>query len=63
MRRLHRVPRRGAATKGATREELAEILAVALLMDGGPVSVYGPRAWAAFDEFAPPAAPAPTGGE
>jgi AhpD family alkylhydroperoxidase len=49
---------RGAAAKGATREELAEVLAVALLMDGGPVSVYGPRAWAAFDEFAPPVAPA-----
>lgn len=46
---------RGAAQKGATREELAETLAVALLMDGGPASIYGPRAWAAFDEFAPPA--------
>ena len=46
---------RGAATKGATREELAEILAVTLLMDGGPASVYGPRAWAAFNEFAAPA--------
>jgi AhpD family alkylhydroperoxidase len=45
---------RGAAMKGASREELAEVLAVALLMNGGPASVYGPRAWAAFDEFAPP---------
>jgi AhpD family alkylhydroperoxidase len=44
---------RGAATKGATREEVAEVLAVTLLMDGGPASVYGPRALAAFDEFAP----------
>jgi AhpD family alkylhydroperoxidase len=41
---------RGAATKGASREELA----VALLMNGGPASVYAPRAWAAFDEYAPP---------
>ena len=31
------------------------MLAVALLMNGGPASVYGPRALAAFDEFAPPA--------
>jgi AhpD family alkylhydroperoxidase len=46
---------RGAALKGASLEELAEVLAVALLMNGGPASVYGPRAWAAFDEFAPPA--------
>jgi hypothetical protein len=22
-------------------------------MDGGTASVYGPRAWAAFEEFAP----------
>jgi AhpD family alkylhydroperoxidase len=46
---------RGAALQGATREELAEVLAVALLMNGGPATVYGPRAWAAFDEFAPKA--------
>ena len=45
---------RGAAKKGASREELAEVLAVALLMNGGPASVYAPRAWAAFDEYAPP---------
>jgi AhpD family alkylhydroperoxidase len=53
---------RGAATKGASREELAEVLAVTLLMNGGPTSVYGPRAWAAFDEFAPPTT-APAAGE
>ncbi len=47
---------RGAATKGASREEVAEMLAVALLMNGGPASVYGPRALAAFDEYAPRAA-------
>jgi AhpD family alkylhydroperoxidase len=44
---------RGAAMKGASREELAEVLAVALLMNGGPASVYAPLAWAAFDEFSP----------
>ncbi|HEX9890382.1 MAG TPA: carboxymuconolactone decarboxylase family protein [Nitriliruptorales bacterium] len=42
---------RAAAQKGATREETAEILAVALLMAGGPASVWAPRALAAFDEF------------
>lgn len=41
-----------AAKKGATRDEVAEALGVALLMDGGPASVYGPRALAVFDEFA-----------
>jgi len=49
---------KAAAVRGATREEVAEALGVALLMDGGTASVYGPRAWEAFEEFAPPA-PAP----
>jgi AhpD family alkylhydroperoxidase len=43
---------KAAAQRGATREEVAEALSVALLMDGGPATVYGPRAWAAFEEFA-----------
>jgi AhpD family alkylhydroperoxidase len=43
---------KAAARAGATPEELAEALGVALLMDGGTASVYGPRAWAAFREFA-----------
>ncbi len=47
---------RGAAMKGANRQEVAEVLGVALMMDGGPASVYGPRALAAFDEFTPSAA-------
>ncbi|MEX1008591.1 MAG: carboxymuconolactone decarboxylase family protein [Acidimicrobiia bacterium] len=42
---------RRAARLGATRSEVAEILSVALLMDGGPATVYGPRAWEAFIEF------------
>jgi len=41
-----------AAARGATAEEVAEALGVALLMDGGTASVYGPRAWTAFHEFA-----------
>lgn len=42
---------KAAARAGATSEEIAELLAVALLMDGGTASVYAPRAWEAFDEF------------
>ena len=49
---------KAAAMKGATREEAAEIIGVALLMDGGTASVYGPRGLAAFDEFAEAARPA-----
>jgi AhpD family alkylhydroperoxidase len=43
---------RAAAHRGATADEVAEALGVALLMDGGTASVYGPRAWEAFEEFA-----------
>ncbi len=42
---------RGAAGKGATPEEAAETIGVAILMNGGPGTVYGPRAFAAFQEF------------
>ncbi len=45
---------KAAARAGATRAEVAEALGVALLMDGGTASVYGPRALEAFDEFAAP---------
>lgn len=43
---------RGAAHYGATAQEVSEVLSVALLMNGGPATVYGPRAWAAYQEFA-----------
>ena len=43
---------KAAARRGATPEEVAEALGVALLMDGGTASVYGPRAWDAYREFA-----------
>lgn len=46
---------KAAARRGASSEEVAEALGVALLMDGGTASVYGPRAWEAYLEFAPPA--------
>ena len=43
---------RGAAKHGATEQEVAEAIGVAVLMTGGPATVYGPRAFAAFKEFA-----------
>ncbi|MBP1632074.1 MAG: alkylhydroperoxidase like protein, AhpD family [Acidobacteria bacterium] len=42
---------RGAARKGATPEQVAEALGVALTMMGGPGTVYGPRAWEAYQEY------------
>lgn len=42
---------KAAARAGATRAEVAELLGVALLMDGGTASVHAPRAFAAFQEF------------
>ena len=45
---------KAAARRGATPEEVAEALGVALLMDGGTASVYGPRAWDAYRELSTP---------
>jgi AhpD family alkylhydroperoxidase len=42
---------RGAVRNGATPEEAAEAIGVAILMSGGPATVDGPRAFAAFREF------------
>ena len=41
-----------AARKGVTAAEVAEAMGVAILMNGGPGTVWGPRAYAAFEEFA-----------
>jgi AhpD family alkylhydroperoxidase len=49
---------KAAARAGATADEVAELLGVALLMDGGTASVYAPRAWQAFLEFAAESLPA-----
>ncbi len=49
---------RAAARLGASPDEVGEALGVALLMDGGPATVYGPRAWQAYLEYVPAAAPA-----
>lgn len=43
---------RGAVRAGATKEEAAEAIGVGILMNGGPGTVYGARAYAAFCEFA-----------
>ena len=42
---------RGAAQQGATEAEVAEAIGVSVLMSGGPATVYGPRALAAFKDF------------
>jgi AhpD family alkylhydroperoxidase len=41
----------GAARAGATKQEAAEAIGVTFLMNGGPATIYGPRAYAAFCEF------------
>lgn len=48
---------RGAARAGATREEAAEAIGVAIMMHGGPATVYGARAYQAFCEFTDAATP------
>lgn len=55
---------RAAAKAGASRDEVAEMIGVAMVLNGGPATVYGPRAFDAFCEFAaggdtsaPPSAP------
>lgn len=46
-----------AARAGATKQEAAEAIGVTFLMKGGPATIYGPRAYAAFCEFADALAP------
>jgi AhpD family alkylhydroperoxidase len=53
---------KAAARAGASADQVAELLGVALLMDGGTASVYAPLAWEAFREFSA-ADPATAGGE
>lgn len=40
-----------AVQHGASPEEAAEAIGVTFLMNGGPATVYGARAFAAFQEF------------
>jgi AhpD family alkylhydroperoxidase len=42
---------RGAAGQGATAAEVADMIGVAISMNGGPGTVWGPRAFDAFQEF------------
>ncbi len=41
---------RGAVRAGVTRQQVAEAMGVAVVMNGGPGTVWGPRALALFDE-------------
>lgn len=45
---------RALVMKGAKEEEVAETLGVCIQMMGGPGTVYGPRALAAFRSFSSP---------
>jgi AhpD family alkylhydroperoxidase len=47
---------RGAARQGATEAEVAEAMSVVIMMNGGPGTVWAPRALAAYREFAEPEA-------
>jgi len=47
---------RKAAKLGVTRQAVAEMLGVTIMMGGGPATVYAPRALAAFDEYSEPQA-------
>jgi len=42
---------RSLAVKGASEQEVAEMIGVCIQMMGGPATVYGPRAFAAFKSF------------
>ena len=55
---------RSAVRQGVTAEEVAEAMGVVIAMNGGPGTVWGPRAYAAFEEFAAAAGqPAGAAGE
>lgn len=48
-----------AARAGATRREAAEAIGVTFLMHGGPATIHGARAYAAFCDFTDALEPAP----
>jgi len=41
---------RGAVRQGVSRQQMGEAIGVALAMNGGPGTVWGPRALRSFDE-------------
>lgn len=51
---------RAAVRRGVTAAEVSEMIGVAVLMNGGPATVWGPRALAAFEEFSGTGAAPPT---
>ena len=51
---------RSAVRKGATADEMAEAIGVAIQMGGGPASIYASHAWDAYEEFAEGSGPAPS---
>ena len=54
------VPSEGSAVrKGASAQEMAETIGVAIQMGGGPASIYAAHAWNAFQEFSETAATSP----
>ncbi|MGD0440226.1 MAG: carboxymuconolactone decarboxylase family protein [Acidimicrobiales bacterium] len=48
---------RGAQRAGASAAEVAEAMGVVIMMNGGPGTVWGPRAFAAYEEWAADRAP------
>lgn len=48
---------RSAVRKGATAEEMAETIGVAIQMGGGPASIYASHTWDAYQEFSEASAP------
>ena len=50
---------RSAMRQGVTAAEVAEAMGVVILMNGVPGTVWGPRAYAAFAEFAAVGGPRP----
>jgi alkylhydroperoxidase/carboxymuconolactone decarboxylase family protein YurZ len=48
---VHRRARHAAVLHGSTPAEAAEAIGVTFLMNGGPATVYGARAFAALQEF------------
>lgn len=51
---------KGAVRAGATKQEAAEALGVAIFMNGGPATIYGARAYDAVCEFVDATAPKAT---
>ena len=50
---------RSAMRQGISAAEVAEAMGVVILLIGGPGTVWGPRAYAAFAEFAAAGSPRP----